>query len=442
MDASPNELSFLELHELITIREEKGETRVISRESSTREFKESFNWSSLEKYARTMAAFSNASGGYILFGIKDTPRIIVGLNGTASDSFDHLDKALFTQNLNDLFSPEIKWDSGLLIHQSMKLAYLRTYQSQDKPVVAKKSHNVARIQESDIFYRYTARTERIKYSELRRLLEESKRLEQRLLIRQFTELVSAGAANAAVLDFRSSTIIGRSGEKVLIDESLLEKISFIREGEFNERLGSPTLRIVGDLQPAKRIISPILENVVRVAISPEDILSGFLDQESVSIPLEYIKQICIGTTSYLPMHYYRHLADKSVAQLIEDVNVITTRSATKNKVLRRLNDNKSLRGAVPSESVEHPSTKSRRKYFNLLSECLDFNVTGLITSELDAQHCLFALAALPEKQIRESKAQLLELLNYCFQQFYHRSTSSADKVRRAACWMDQALYGE
>lgn len=54
-----------------------------------------------------MAAFANARGGYIIFGIIDNPRLALGLNGAARDSFDNLDQARLTAGLNDIFSPEL-----------------------------------------------------------------------------------------------------------------------------------------------------------------------------------------------------------------------------------------------------------------------------------------------------------------------------------------------
>ena len=53
--------------------------RVMARESGWLEFKESFNWLSKDKYAKSMAAFANNKGGYIVFGIKDQPRELTGL---------------------------------------------------------------------------------------------------------------------------------------------------------------------------------------------------------------------------------------------------------------------------------------------------------------------------------------------------------------------------
>ena len=43
------------------------------------EFKISFNWNSRDKYAKSMVAFANNKGGYIVFGVKDKPRDLVRL---------------------------------------------------------------------------------------------------------------------------------------------------------------------------------------------------------------------------------------------------------------------------------------------------------------------------------------------------------------------------
>ena len=60
-----------------------------SRESNTVEFKEAFNKGNTAKYAKTMAAFSNNRGGYIIFGVKDNPRTVVGLSNS---NFDNLSR--------------------------------------------------------------------------------------------------------------------------------------------------------------------------------------------------------------------------------------------------------------------------------------------------------------------------------------------------------------
>lgn len=53
--------------------------RIINREGSTIEFKESYNHAGMAQYFKTMAAFANNSGGYIIFGVGDRPRRLIGL---------------------------------------------------------------------------------------------------------------------------------------------------------------------------------------------------------------------------------------------------------------------------------------------------------------------------------------------------------------------------
>ena len=75
-----------------------------SRESYTVEFKESFNKNSTAKYAKTMAAYANNRGGYIIIGVKDNPREIIGLKNT---NFEILRQEQFTEAISSLFSHRV-----------------------------------------------------------------------------------------------------------------------------------------------------------------------------------------------------------------------------------------------------------------------------------------------------------------------------------------------
>ena len=54
----------MELHGLCRL-DEDAPTRLVSRENSPLEYKESFNWANRAKYGKTLAAFANVSGGFI-----------------------------------------------------------------------------------------------------------------------------------------------------------------------------------------------------------------------------------------------------------------------------------------------------------------------------------------------------------------------------------------
>ena len=88
----------------------KDEFRIINREGSTIEFKESYNHANMAEYFKTIAAFANNSGGYIIFGVGDKPRRLIGLQEKSLQQFETLRVEEFTQALNEYFSPEIRWD--------------------------------------------------------------------------------------------------------------------------------------------------------------------------------------------------------------------------------------------------------------------------------------------------------------------------------------------
>ncbi len=180
--------------------------RIISRESSQLEFKESFNWLSKDKYAKSMAAFANNRGGFIIFGIKDQPRELVGLQ---SNNFEITDEAKITSYLNNVFSPEITFEKFVVEIQSKNIGVLYTRQASDKPVVCLK--NDSELKESDIYYRYNAKSERIKYPELKLLLEQIKTGERKSWMEHFEKISKIGPTNVAVLDIIGGEISGHGG---------------------------------------------------------------------------------------------------------------------------------------------------------------------------------------------------------------------------------------
>lgn len=423
----------------LEVREEV--IHVQTREGTTKEFKENFGWNSIGLYARTMAAFANARGGYLIFGVSDKPRILTGLEGRPRTSFDDLDQAKLTQSLNEIFSPEIHWRTALHDVAGKTVGLIYVFPSVNKPVMARKTYQNqgAEINEGDIVYRYNSRTERVKFSELKQILDDAKSGEQEKLMKHIDGLVRAGASNAAVLNFKTGTLDGPSGQKVLIDEALLSRISFIREGEFDEVSGAPTLKVVGELAPATTIaVGP--ERLVSRAITTEDVLSDFLSQSHISNGDEYIRQICSGSTSFLPVYFYRVAAGLSEEQLTEFVRNVSTRSIAKTKLLSRLEQGDQMLSTAPSMSTQYASTVSRRRFYNLLVAGEIANV--VVSDAASAQYFSESIKSLTDDQIRGISVSLLPLMNQVFDLYYANGSNAkvADAVRRAACRVDFALY--
>lgn len=261
---------------------------LISKENSRLEFKETFDWGSREKYIKTMASFANNKGGYIVYGVKDKPRIILGLRNDKFIDADGPEKV--TEFLNSIFSPEIQWEYFIHKISSNTIGIIYIYESSSKPVVCIRNHGG--LKESDIYYRYYGRSEKIKYPELKVLIDKEKEKEKRLWMRFIKNVSKIGISNVGILDSLKGEISGPGGD-LLISEELLPQIQFIKEGNFSRSKGTPTLRLVGDVNPIRHdVIQPIKKIIQPRLIHAADIIVAFLDQKKVQDPLAYIKQIC------------------------------------------------------------------------------------------------------------------------------------------------------
>jgi predicted HTH transcriptional regulator len=221
--------------------------RIVARESSWLEFKESFNWLSKDGYAKSIAAFANGRGGYLVFGVKNLPRELIGLQ---NDNFETTDEAKITGYLNSVFSPEIEYEKFTLRIHGKTIGIISVTQARNKPVVCIK--NDGQLKEADIYYRYNAKSERIKYPELKNLLDRIKEEERKSWMEHFEKISKVGPVNAAILDIVGGEISGRGGTLV-IDRKLVPKLKFIKEGTFQEE-GKSVLKLIGEVKPVSVIV--------------------------------------------------------------------------------------------------------------------------------------------------------------------------------------------
>jgi len=219
-------------------------TLIASRESSILDFKANFNLANMTDYARTMASFANKDGGVIIFGIKDKPREIIGIERMR---FDGIDSAKITETLNSYFQPEIDYEIDIKDWEGKYFGIIYTFPSHQKPVMAIRNWGDL-VKDGEIYYRYGGKTEKIKYPELRKILDENTEKRHEAWMRIFQNTLKNDPINTAVMNTVSGEIVGKGGT-VVIDEALISKLKFIREGQFSEKEGAPTLKLIGDVQP-------------------------------------------------------------------------------------------------------------------------------------------------------------------------------------------------
>ncbi|OUO46233.1 ATP-binding protein [Megasphaera sp. An286] len=239
-----------------------------SRESNTVEFKESFNKNSTAKYAKTMAAYSNNRGGYIIFGVKDRPRKIIGLK---NDNFENMSQERFSEAINSLFVPSMDWSCGTFVidipsldnsahYKTLKIGWIYTVEADHKPVIAQKANDGEKINSGDVFYRYRARSEKIKFAEMSRIIEERIVKERNGLLKVFEVIRKSETANLGIVNYSNGRITTPYGIDISFDRKLvtqvLKKAKFIKEGSFNETDGIPVIKVTGNIDLAEEVPVP------------------------------------------------------------------------------------------------------------------------------------------------------------------------------------------
>lgn len=409
--------------------------RVISRECSWLEFKESFGWASIAKYLRSCAAFANAKGGYVVFGIANQPHTLKGLKGKNLEHFETLDPEQMSKHFNDHFAPEIEWDIQQYELNGNIYGLIYIHESNNKPVVCCKDSG-KELKESDIYYRYRGRTERVKYPELRSILDSKREQEQQLWMHHLANIARIGVQDAGVFDLQTGQVTGASGS-FLIDESLLSQLSFIKEGEFSEVKGKPALKLIGSVSPIGSLSVGLgKKQIVKTkGIRVADIVGSFLKQDQVPEPQEFIKQICFETTAFLPCYYYMRCAGLDTDKAVKMLDEVVSRLASKPKLIERIKD-----GKVQKITLHAGDSSAARKKRAFVKQMLGNSVdTELSNGELLC--CLQAMRGLTTQEVSNNFEYLRGLLRGWFNKHYASAQGIlADNLRRAICWVDEAMY--
>lgn len=236
------------------------------RESQELEFKEQFNFAGLADYFKDFAAFGNNRGGLIIYGVKDSPRIPTGLNNSALNQFSKIDPEKISGYLLDIFSPDIYWEQDVIKVDEKYFGVFKIHESPTKPIIAKKDEGRGQeIKNGDIYYRYGGRTQKIQYPELEGIINKRIEYTNNQWLDLMSKIGSAGPQNAAILNTEKSLIEKGDSKILVLEEELANKLKFIKEGQFNEKEGASTLKLIGDVVPIDKIevVRKIKEDLIK-----------------------------------------------------------------------------------------------------------------------------------------------------------------------------------
>ena len=231
------------------------------RESSDLEYKENFHrGDDTLKYIKTLVGMANNKGGQIVFGVKNSPHVPLGMTNT---KFTELDPKDFDSQIRQFFSPTIDWSMTTETYDGKTFGIITVKEAETKPVICSRSKTGV-LREGAIYFRYRGETKEIGFTELYKLIEAEKEKERILWISHIQKMAMIGPANVEMLDVYKGELSVKD-RKVLIDKNLISKIKFVREGHFVEtdEEGTPALKLVGDVEGVD------LKDVT--AINPNDI---------------------------------------------------------------------------------------------------------------------------------------------------------------------------
>ena len=235
--------------------------RLAITETDLIECKESFGGQyMISNCLKAIAAFANNKGGYIAFGIKDRTWEIKGIDGA---KFKAYDRKNFSQKILSVLSAGIEFEMETLNVGKKTIGVMYFAPAKIKPVIAI-NNDRSGMQAGCIYYRYQAENRLIGSTELQQLIEARMRdLSETTLSKHLSIILKNGIENSAVLNIDTGQVDGKAGS-FLIDEDLLPKISFIKEGEFQETSGAPTLKLVGEIKKAQTVIKRQKEELIKL----------------------------------------------------------------------------------------------------------------------------------------------------------------------------------
>ena len=405
--------------------------RLVSRENSWLEFKKSFNWGSRAKYARTCVAFANARGGFLVFGVGDNPRTLEGLQ---KGNFKDLDPERVSEFFNEFFAPEIEWYMQIHEFEGKEFGLLYIAEARNKPVICTKTLGDGKeVREGEIYYRYRGRTQTVRYPELREMIEAHRRDEQMLWLKHIKQIARIGVREAGIFDLNSGEVSGAGGTFV-IDEALLEHLTFIREGEFHEKKGAPAVKIIGNAEVVGKGILPLTKKIYKTkAIRTPDIIKGFLNNVKVDGPEEYLRQICFESSGFLPVYHYLKQLNLTRKAGIKILQKVQSTSPAKKKIIERLEKNDDLRMTLPSD--QRPAGKTKLEYRKkLIEKTVELKQ---ITDETNIKYLLQTIRTLDASSAKSK--YLREILQAIFDEHYGVSSALSTDLRNSICYIDALL---
>jgi Putative DNA-binding domain len=399
-------------------------------ETDQHECKLNFGFTKAGLWLRAVAALANNKGGYIFFGVHDkevTP--LPGLDksyavaGMTDKVFENADPADFAMKIKSALDPTPSVQIAKISINEKMIGVIHVEPHASRPVISSCSMP-DRLIEGEIYFRYPGQSTRIKYSDLRGIFDARDERARRDILPMVERLLALGPEKALITNLVDGTL--EDGKhQIVIDPALVDQIKFVKEGDFTQTNGAPTLKLVGEVSVEGASSTP---RIVRSNITSHAVLRNFLRGEKVAEPMQYLLHSAHANREWQPIWYYLDASKKTVDEAVELLQAEhASRPSHRDAAISR------LKGKKKALKVSTGRPK------HLLKEFADGTITPP-TDDIEAQRFALAVQGLPDNQ-RELASFRDELLK-CFDRAQSQSKTHKNlqgAIFRAACRLDELL---
>lgn len=218
------------------------------------EFKKDFS-SDFDHLMKPILGFSNADGGFILYGIEDT-RKICGMSDKKCKKFKTFDLKDLNRKIHSFASSEIKIEKEIKELLGKKIGILHILPSERKPVICISNGN--NMSTGRIYYRYNAETTEIRPAELEKIIDERTEVKIKNNFMNLMESVlKNGISNSLIINSQTGELADLNGKNIILPENVLSKINLIKEGYFTENYGAPAYTLKGEVSATVTAIQKV-----------------------------------------------------------------------------------------------------------------------------------------------------------------------------------------
>jgi hypothetical protein len=372
------------------------------RESHYIEFKSIFDWkteASRAAYCKSLAAFANNNGGALFFGVENKPHKIIGIS-----NFDDIDDADITNYINEIFTPSIQFERLSFVFKGLTIGVLYAFKSNSRPVICTK--DTSKTNSSDIYYRYSAKSTKIKAGDLIKLINEVKEEESKKWLKLLDNIGKIGIENTHLLNAMSGEIISENNT-FLLDEDLLKEIKIIDKYSIHEN-GQPAVKIIGHIPELARVVKK------SAVIYEADLYKEFLLNLQDFRPEELLRFVCQMNTASYPFYFLIKRMNHSLPEGKNFLENIKSPGSIRKAYIQRIVDDKNQRAKKELYSLGSFSKygQMREEYLNNYQSKTEFE----IDNPENAKRALEAIFSLVKGQydLEFTKKKIFEIFDKCY----------------------------